>query len=235
MLNAKGGTWLFYWDKMATKYFVVVNVFKYLFRLAGYLVYRFCWLCACALSYIISRWLLTFNKSTANTAQLGWVFWRQKFSAFSDSFPIDFLCMFRTRVRSEYVLRSTVSLYAITCKEAIFVETPEEINIYSSDVHPFLMAAQFLKATIVIKMTVRDFVNLAEKIGDPKVPVVWMSNTGRCGGTMLCQVFESVPSTLAIHGPDPPFNVHTLHETNAIQNSEYEILLQSIIRIMCKP
>ena len=220
---------------MATKYFVLVNVFKYFFRLAGYLVYCFCWSCACALSFMINMWILTFNKSTENTAQLGWVLWRQKFSAFSESSPIDFLCMFRTRVRPEYVLRPTVSLYAITRKEAIFVETLEGVNIYSSDVLPFLMAAQFLKAIKVIKLCVKDFVKLAEKIGDPTVPVIWMSNTGRCGGTMLCQVFESVPGTLAIHEPDPPFNVHNLHETNTIKASEYEILLKAMIRIMCKP
>ena len=82
------------------------------------------------------------------------------------------MCIFSTHVRSSYVLRRTVSLYAITREEAIFVETPEGVNIYSSDVHPFSMAVQFLNATKVIKMTVRDFVSSAKSFGDPAAPVI---------------------------------------------------------------
>ena len=45
---------------------------------------------------------------------------------------------------------------------------------------------------------------LAETIGDPKVQVILISTTCRCGGTMLTHVFESVPRTLAINQPDAP-------------------------------
>ena len=220
---------------MATKYFIVLNIFKYFLRLGEYSLYCVCWACVRILDYMAKVWMVSSIGSKINTAQLGWILWKQKFSIFSETSPVDFLCMFRTRVSLEYVLRPTVSLYAITKKEAIFVETPEGVNINSSDVHPFFIVAQFRYATTVIKMTVRDFVSLAEKVGDPKVPVIWMSNTGRCGGTMLCQVFESVPGTLAIHEPDPITNVHFMNENNTLQASEYGILLKSMVRIMCKP
>ena len=48
-------------------------------------------------------------------------------------------------------------------------------------------------------MLVTDFVSFAERIEDPSVPVIWITNTGRCGGTMLCKVFESVPGTHVIN------------------------------------
>ena len=112
--------------------------------------------------------------------------------------PLDFMCMFTKRVTPAYVLQSNVSLCAITNKEAIFVETETGVNIYSSEVHPFLMGAQYLYAINVIKMPISDFVSLADKIGDTTVPVICISNTGRCGGTMLTQMFECVPGTLAI-------------------------------------
>lgn len=220
---------------MATKYFIVLNIFKYFLRLAEYSLYCIIWSCACLFDFIVNTCTFTFNGSGTNTAQLGKVLWKQKFSIFSENSPIDFLCMFRTRVRPEYVLRPTVSLYAITKTEAIFVETPEEVNINSSDVHPFFIVAQFRHATKVIKMAIGDFVRLAERIGDPAVPVIWMSNTGRCGGTMLTQVFESVPGTLMIHEPDPITNVYFLNENNTISPSEYDVVLRSMIRIMCKP
>ena len=53
--------------------------------------------------------------------------------------------------------------------------------------------AQFLFANYVIKMSITEFIALAERIGEPHIPVICVSNTGRCGGTMLCQMFESVP------------------------------------------
>ena len=220
---------------MATKYFVAVNVFKYFSKLVAYSLYCVCWSCAFALNFIINRWMFTSYDSRTDTAKLGWILWKYKFYAFREASPTDFLCMFRTRVRPEYVLRPTVSLYAITRNEAIVVETLEGINIYSSDVHPFFMAAQFLNATKVIRMSVRDFVSLAEKIGDPLVPVLWISNTGRCGGSVLSQMFESVPGALVIHEPDPPFNLYNLNGSNTIQTTEYKLLLKSVLRIMCKP
>ena len=220
---------------MATKYFLAVNVLRYLCRLVFYLMYCACWSCACVLDYLLDRLMSVFGESATGTAQLGRILWKKRFSDFSVASPMDFMCMFRSQVKLEYILRPTVSLYAITKKNAIFVETPEGVNIHSSDIHPFHMAAQFLYATKVIKMTISDFVRLAEKIGDPKVHVIWMSNTGRCGGTMVCQVFESVPGSLAIHEPDPPFSVQKLKESNAIQDSEYEILLKAMLRILCKP
>ena len=57
-------------------------------------------------------------------------------------------------------------------------------------------------------------------VGDPQVPVIWLSNTGRSRGTMLCQVFESVPGTLAIMEPDPSTNV--LYEFKVLLYTTYE-------------
>ena len=128
-----------------------------------------------------------------------------------------------------------VSLYAISSKDAYFVETDGTIDIYNSNVHPFFYVAQFLFARNVIKMPITEFVTLAERIGDPKVPVIWVSNTGRCGGTMLCQLFETVPGTLLIHEPHSPLNLSHLQENRALNSTQYEAVLKSIIRVICKP
>ena len=52
---------------------------------------------------------------------------------------------------------------------------------------------------------------------------------------MVCQVFESVPGTLAIHEPDPPTNVHFLNRSNKLHVNEYNVVLKSMLRIMCTP
>ena len=222
---------------MARVYTIVQNFFKYFIRLAAYSLYRFCWMSVCVLDYISNTLVLKSHQPTVKSAKLGKIIWRQKFYNIRLVSQYDFICLFRTHVRPEYVLQPNVSLYAITNKEAIFVETPVSVNIYSSDVYPFFFVAQFLNATKVIKMSIKDFVSLADKIGDPTASnsVIWLSNTGRCGGTMLCQVIETVPEALVISEPDSPSNVFHLHEYNRFNVSEYEAVLKSMIRIMCRP
>ena len=218
---------------MATKQFYIENIFKYFLKQVIYLFYYVSWACAFVLNCKLNWWMLTFRNQRMNTSQLGRVLWKMKRFVFQEASPVDFLCIFRTRVKPEYVLRSNVSLYSLTRKEAIFVETPEDVKIFSSDVQPFLMTAQFINATSIIKMSIRDFVSLAEKIGDPTVPIIWVSSTGRCGGTMLCQMFESVPGTLTIHEPDAPFNL--LNIGSKMTADEYELLFKAMVRITCKP
>ena len=108
------------------------------------------------------------------------------------------------------------------------------LNIYSSKVYPFFFVAQYRYAKNVIKMPIADFVSLADEIGDPTVPVVWISNTGRCGGTMLCQVFETVPGTLVMHECDPPISLWHLQADGGVHVSDtmYDSLLKSSIRFL---
>ena len=94
--------------------------------------------------------------------------------------------------------------------------------------------AQFRYARNVVKMSVTDFVSLAERIGDPTVPVIWTSKTGRCGGTLLCRVFEYVPGTLVIQQPDPPLHLCHLQEKCTYIESQYEAMLKSTIRVLSK-
>ena len=217
------------------KYTTAQKFFKYFIRLAGYSLYFFCWMFIRVLDYILNAFAFKSHQPTIKSAKIGRIMWKQKFYNMRLVSPYDFICLFRTRVKPEYVLQPNVSLYSITVKEAIFVETPMGVNIYSSDVHPFFFVAQFLNATKVIKMSIEDFVSLAEKIGDPRDPVIWMSNTGRCGGTMLCQIIETVPEILVINESDPPSNLFHLHEYKRINMFEYEVILKSMIRIMCRP
>ena len=219
---------------MFSKYKTALNFCKYFLKLIVFSFYCVYWICISTLDFILDIFSFENQHSSTKSAKIGRILWKQKFSLMFFS-PLDFVCIFRGRVKPEYVLRPNVSLYRITSKEAIFVETPASVNIYSCDVAPFFFISQFLKATKVIKMTIKDFVSLAEKIGDPNIPVIWMSSTGRCGGTMVCQMFETVPGTIAIHEPDPPSRVFHLHGNNKVEKSEYEAILKSMVRIMCKP
>ena len=198
-----------------------------------YIIYRIMYaivgLCNRVLSNIIVQGL------AEDTAMIGHVLWRWKLNLVGTTTPGDFMCLFTSTVDLDYVLKPTVSLYAVSASEAVFVETPEHVNIYSSDENVFVMFAQFEWCIKVIKVPVRAFNRLADKVGDPKVPVTWMTNTGRCGSTILCQVLEKVPGTLVMCEPDAPQNVYFLRKANLITDEEHDKLLQSTIRLLCKP
>ena len=52
---------------------------------------------------------------------------------------------------------------------------------------------------------------------------------------MLGQVFESVPGTLLINEPHCLMNLWHLYERSAFNDSQYDTVLKSIIRILSKP
>ena len=194
--------------------------------------------------YFVSSMVAVFNVAidmfsfrdafTSETlVQKGRVLLRCKLTLMELTSPTDFLCLFTTRVDPDYVLRPNVSLYCVTKHEAVFIETESDCNIYSSDENPFLYVAQFCRAKYVIKMSIQSFHVLAEKIGDPSLPVIWVSNTGRCGSTMLCQVFESAPGTIVMSEPDVMSNISIL-TNHGLAEVERENILRSAIRILCK-
>ena len=220
---------------MTTDYKTAVSFYRAFVGFSIYTVFRFCSLCVGVCDIIIRKLITENRQSTGKSAQYGRILWKQKHFEMNEPSPSDFRCFFSSRVNPDSVLQPNVSLYAITSKEAFFVETPENINIYSSNVHPFCFVAQFLYAKNVITMSITEFVGLAERIGDPAVPVIWMSNTGRCGGTMLGQVLESVPGTLFMNEPHSLQNMCHLQERGTLNDSQYDDVLKSIIRVLSKP
>ena len=188
------------------------------------------------INYVLNTLIFTRTlHSSENNTQLGRILLRRKISTFQTSSPMDFLCLFSSRVQPEYVLRPNISLYCVTTNEAIFVETPLNVNIYSSDENPFLYLAQYNRGRNVIKMAIHTFHTLADKIGDPPVPVIWLSNIGRCGSTMLCQVFERVPGTLVMSEPDAPLKLCDMQSLNKVSDKDYDNIVRSMVRVLCKP
>ena len=103
-----------------------------------YVVYLVLVKLCCVINCVFNAFI---GKSAENNAKLRMILWRRNISRYHTSSPMDFLCVFSSRVIPEFVLRPNVSLYCITKKEAIFVETAGNVNIYSSDENPFLYLA----------------------------------------------------------------------------------------------
>ena len=173
--------------------------------------------------------------SSIPKVRFGRILWKRKVQVFDICSVRDFLCIFSSTVDLDYVLKPNVSLYAVTKIEAVFIETTACVNIYSSDVNAFMFSAQFNHCKNVIKMPISCFHALAKKIGQPSLPVIWLSQTGRCGSTLLCQMLEKVPGTLVMAEPDAPTHINIMQHTKAVSESELDHIFKSTVRILCKP
>jgi hypothetical protein len=147
--------------------------------------------------------------------------------------PENFLLTHDAWVDPEYVLSDTVTLYYMTKDEAVFVECPADVIVSSSTSAPFLRQAQFQKAQNVLIMPLSVFHKLAEKIGDPKGQIVFISNTARCGSTLLTQIFEETKRSVAFSEPDC-MNALSVVE-GKVSKEEYDRIILNSVRVMCKP
>ncbi|KAL5006253.1 hypothetical protein ScPMuIL_015059 [Solemya velum] len=161
--------------------------------------------------------------------------WRRKIVVANIADPSDFVTVHNCFKHPSYVLHSNVSLYCITKEEAVFVETPDDINIYSKKMNQYLYKAQFYYAKRLISMPLASFHKIAQDLGDPRIPVVWVSSTGQCGSTMFSNIFATLPGTILLAEPDALTNLSFLRKSKVSEQGEYEQLLASSVRLLCKP
>ncbi len=78
---------------------------------------------------------------------------------------------------------------------------------------------------------------LADKLGDPPegVEVIGIGMSARSGSTLLIQMFNKVPRTVALSEPAALVHAHEWFNRGIISNEEYPKLLRSLIRVQLKP
>ena len=132
-----------------------------------------------------------------------------------------------------YVLQPNVALYATTSTEVSFVETPVDMDIYKSDINPFLYISQFKHCQRVVLMPVTSLHKLANEIGSLSGDVVCLYNTARCSSTIFGQLFEEVSSTVLLSESNAMINLSYLRLEGKVTLEEYERLFISIVKVIC--
>ncbi|ESO84548.1 hypothetical protein LOTGIDRAFT_236217 [Lottia gigantea] len=163
------------------------------------------------------------------------IFWKRKFLPHTIADPKDFIATHSCFKHPNYVLKPNVSLYCMTKTDAIFIEVAEGANLYKHQHNKYLYETQFEHAKKIVMMPLASFHKIASDVGNPKVPVLWISSTGRCGSTLLGQVFYRIPGMLLLSEPDSITNLGNLYKSKELQKGEYEQLLASAVRLLCKP
>ena len=125
---------------------------------------------------------------------------------------------------------------AIDKRFAVFAVCERDVNVYSHTVGPFFYINQFNHCTHLIRVPLESFIRLAAQVGDPspKVKFVLLSNTGRCGSTLLTQLFEQLSNTVAISEPEVLMEFSQNNTFHSFSKARQHLLLQACIRLLFK-
>ncbi|WP_416670003.1 sulfotransferase domain-containing protein [Egbenema bharatensis] len=127
-----------------------------------------------------------------------------------------------------------ISLYSVdpTQRKAIFVETDPEIDI---SLPPFYYQSQYCYARRLFLTsfeTLYELADVAEKNIDQLVVIY---SVGRCGSTWLSKIFAQASGASSLSEPDVFSQIVLLREPGGSNECELLKLLQSCLRLVCKP
>ncbi|KAK0042121.1 hypothetical protein Bpfe_028456 [Biomphalaria pfeifferi] len=163
------------------------------------------------------------------------IFWKRKFLDHSVADPCHFITVHKGFRPPNCIFKPNVSLYCMTRKEAVFVEVKESDNVYKAKNSTCLYQNQYLLAVNVITLPLAAFHKMASDVGNPRVPVTWLGCTARSGSTLISQMMFRIPGMLVLAEPDAITTLGFLFKTKQIQQGEYNQLLASCVRLLCKP
>jgi len=97
--------------------------------------------------------------------------------------------------------RPNVTLYALRGDLAFFVETPDDLNIYSPSVNAFMPAAQCENARTLYLVPIPIFFEVAARLCEPSCRCLWIPSVGRCGSTLITQLAATQPNVTGMSEP----------------------------------
>jgi hypothetical protein len=125
-----------------------------------------------------------------------------------------------------------ISLYCLDPENqrAIFVETPLDIDIYQP---PFFYQAQYEHAQRLFAVSFEELSQLAQNI-NPIENLVLIYSVGRCGSTLLSNVFNQLDTVISISEPDVFSQLVAMREPNGSNDNQIVGLLKICLAIQCK-
>ncbi len=126
-----------------------------------------------------------------------------------------------------------VSLMGVTPNAAFFAVVPDGVDVYDSREGAFVYSTQFDKAEELITMSLQNFLKLGEKVDVGHAKVLLLSNTSRCGSTLLTSMLEGLGQTQTVSEPD--FLTHVSYYDGMRLRIPVEDILRVGFALQCKP
>ena len=145
----------------------------------------------------------------------------------------DFITTHKYFSSPEVLLADDISLYTMTETKAVFVRTDSSVDVHNSSVSSFQRIAQYRYATQMLTMPLPAFHKFAEDLGNPKTKVLIVSNTARCGSTLLGQMFEATGEGIQLS--EPWAFSRPCYFPEKFPSKEFNRVIINSVRVLCKP
>ena len=136
-------------------------------------------------------------------------------------------------VNAQWLIQNPqISLYCLDAatSQAIFVELPPDLDLAAA---PFVWNAHYEGAQRLFSLPYSHLLELSEQIETKLDRLILLFNIGRCGSTLLHQIFNQVPSVVSLSEADGfiPF----LNEDTRLPEREAIALLQASAKFLFRP
>ena len=199
----------------------------------------------------LSKWLNKFTKifigysfyrgwisekiSYENCAHRMKIAWKGRSSAFASPSQDCFL-LFHKSYESPKMIQENDKITLMSLNEKYLLFCVTDVNVYDSKFGAFVYSSQFEFIKEVILVPVEFLHRLAEDLGEPSSNLILLSNTGRCGSTILTQMLEACPRTLSMSEADFLSVVDKIRHNKNLPSSLRPTgkVLKSLLNIQCK-
>ncbi len=121
-----------------------------------------------------------------------------------------------------------VNLMGLDTEHAFFAVLPEDVDSYDG---AFMYVTYVQRAIEVITLPLKDFVKLSDKL--PESKVLLLSNTSRCGSTLLTKMLQRLDGVIAMSEPD--FLTQISHfENGKLLSQPVKDVLRAGFKLQCK-
>ena len=133
------------------------------------------------------------------------------------------------------VLKDNITLYELSPTQAVFIECPENINVYDSTVASFAKEGQFYNGRRLHVLPIVSFYRLADRVGPPRAPIIFLGHTFRCGSTLLSQIMDHTEEIVSMSEPGPYGAVARACQDKVLIGKDLDRYIASGIGLLCKP
>ena len=118
----------------------------------------------------------------------------------------------------------------------MFCITDPDISVYDMARHPFVMLAQYLEAKKLVLVPLWALHQLSEEAGDPPkdCEIIGIGMSARSGSTLLTQMFNKLPDTIAMSEPWSLLHAHKWYNKGYFPKKDYPTLIRALLRLQFK-
>lgn len=149
----------------------------------------------------------------------------------------NFVCSHNRFDSPRYVVENDhVTLLNMDDDYAVFAEANgKDMQLWKMEYSGFMKLAQLKYCSRLILVPRHHFRRMADELGDPVRPVVFLFSVGRCGSTLLTQIMESTGRCVSISEPAPLLYVASKLMSGKEHPDSLRSMCRDTLRWICRP